>query len=78
MIAIDDEDDFEFKPEVTPHVPSYRFAEFINNLFLNVNEEMYLESIRVKPQDLVDSFIDPNFYYARVRAHSLFIQSKLN
>lgn len=79
-MTIDDleDDPNDIAPQVSQHVPSYRFGQFISKMFLSKDEERYLESIRIKPQELVDSFIDSRWYYNRLMLHSTFIQGKLN
>jgi len=45
-IDMDDEDDFP--QEVTGHVPSHRFGEFIGRMWLSQEEKEYLKQIKVR------------------------------
>lgn len=70
---IDEELEDEFEPEITGHVPSHRFGEFIDRMWLSQEEKDYLRQIRVYPEDIFE-----DIYYRKLTLHSLFIQRKYN
>lgn len=73
MTDIDMEDEDDFPQEITGHVPSHRFGEFIGRMWLSQEEKDYLKKIKVYPEDILE-----DIYYRKLTLHSLFIQRKYN
>lgn len=73
MTDIDMEDEDDFPQEITGHVPSHRFGEFIGRMWLSQEEKEYLKQIKVYPDEILK-----DIYFRKLTLHSLFIQQKYN
>lgn len=57
-------------------VPSEKFHIFLERILTSPEEDLYLKSIRIKPEEQL--ILNPEAYYRKVFLWSSFIQSKCN
>lgn len=70
------DEDLEDGGEVRNSVPSEKFHIFLERILTSPEEDLYLKSIKIKPDE--QRLLNPDVYYHKVYLWSSFIQSKCN